>query len=385
MRYPSRRVRFRDMRTPLASHRRLGVDSALVGGGIVSGDISIAGRRIAEVGLPRDGSGHLAVAGYVDLQINGFAGVDFSQTDAAGFQQAGSALAATGVTSFQPTFITLPWDRYSAALARATEALSVTPGMMGVHLEGPFLSGHKHGAHDPGNIVAPDPERVSALAAHPTVNWVTVAPEVPGGLEAIRVFTQAGKRVAIGHSDATAEVARAAFDAGATAVTHLFNAQSPLHHRSPGIPGAALDDDRVAISIIVDGHHLASEVVRLVFQVASHRTVLVSDAISSAGLSGGNRAQLGDRAINIAGDRPYTDDGSLAGSLLGMDKAVRNTIEIGIPVVSALRAATEMPARLLSRPDVGDLAPLTVADIVVLDSDFRVVRTLRNGQEIHHR
>ena len=373
------------MQTPLMNNRRLGVDSALVRGEIVSGDVSISDGRIAEVGLAPDGSGHLAVAGYTDLQVNGFAGVDFSQTDAAGYQRAGAALGATGVTTFQPTFISLPWDSYSPALAKATEALSITPGMVGVHLEGPFLSADKHGAHDPANIVAPTPDRVATLAAHPTVSWVTVAPEAPGALEAIKVFTQAGKRVNIGHSNATAALTQAAVDAGAIAVTHLFNAQSPIHHRSPGIPGAALDDDRVAVAIIVDGHHLAPEIVRLIFKVASHRTVLISDAISAAGISDSNRGWVGHRAINITGNRAQLADGTLAGSLLSMDKAVRNTIEVGVPVVSALRAATEIPARLLGKPAIGDLAPLSIADIVVLDSDFRAVRTLRDGQEIHHR
>ena len=373
------------MQTPLVSNHRLGVDSALVGGKIIGGDVGIADGQITEVGLPADGSRHLAVAGYIDLQINGFAGVDFSQADAVGYQQAGSAMAATGVTTFQPTFITLPWDSYSLALAKATEALKVTPGMVGVHLEGPFLSPDKHGAHDPANIVAPDPDRVAALAAHPTVSWVTLAPEAPGGLEAIKVFSQAGKLVAIGHSNATADIAHAAFAAGATAVTHLFNAQSALHHRSPGIPGAALADDRAAVTVIVDNHHLAPEIVRLVFRVAPHRTALISDAISAAGGPSRGRIRLGDRWINLTGTRPQLADGTLAGSLLTMDKAVRNTIDLGIPFVSALRAATETPARLLGRPAIGDLAPLSIADVVVLDSDFRTVRTLRDGQEIHHR
>ncbi len=381
----NQRVRFQDMLTPSASKRRLGVDTALVCGRMVGGDISITDGQIAEVGLPSDGSGYLAVAGYIDLQVNGFAGVDYSRADTAGYLKGGSAMAASGVTTFQPTFVSLPWDRYCSALARAEEAMKITPGMVGVHLEGPFLSPEKHGAHDVANIVAPDPDRVAALATHPAVSWVTLAPEAPGGLEAIRAFTQAGKRVAIGHSNAPAEIARMAFDAGAIAVTHLFNAQSPLHHRAPGIPGAALDHSDVAVTIIVDGHHLAPETVRLVFRTASCRTALISDATMAAGPSKGNGTQLGDREVNVAGNRTFLDDGTLAGSLVGLDEAVCNTIDIGVPVVSALRAATEIPARLLGRPAIGDLAPLSVADVVVLDSDFRVVRTLRAGQEIHHR
>lgn len=373
------------MPTGSPSEHRLGVDAALVGGRMVRGDVGISDGRIAEVGLPADGSGHLAVAGYIDLQVNGFAGVDFSRADIAGYLQGGSAMAASGVTTFQPTFVSLPWDRYSPALDTAGEAMRHTPGMAGVHLEGPFLSREKHGAHDVANIQEPDPDRVAALAAHPAVNWVTVAPETSGGMEAIRTFTRAGKRVAIGHSNASAEVARAAFEAGAIAVTHLFNAQSPLHHRTPGIPGAALDHEGVVVTIIVDGNHLAPETVRLVFGAAPDRTALISDATMAAGLPSVGRALLGDREVNTAGNRIFLDDGTLAGSLAGMDEAVRNTIEVGVPLVSALRAATEVPARLLNCPAIGDLAPLSIADIVVLDSDFEVVRTLRAGQEIYHR
>ena len=373
------------MPTRSATQYRLGVDAALADGRMIGGDVGVADGRIAEVGLPADGSGHLAVAGYIDLQVNGFGGVDYSRADVAGYLQGGSAMAASGVTTFQPTFVSLPWDRYSPALATAGEAMQVTPGMVGVHLEGPFLSREKHGAHDVANIMEPDPDRVATLATHQAVNWVTLAPEAPGGLEAIRTFTQAGKRVAIGHSNATAEIARAAFEAGAIAVTHLFNAQSPLHHRAPGIPGAALDHHDVAVTIIVDGHHLAPETVRLVFKAAPRRTALISDATMAAGLPGVGRVLLGDRQVNTAGNRIFLDDGTLAGSSAGMDEAVRNTIDAGVPVVSALRAATEVPARLLTHPAIGDVTPLSVADLVVLDSDFEVVRTLRAGQEIYHR
>lgn len=364
---------------------RLGVDAALVGARMVSGDVSVTDGRIAAVGLPADGSGHLAVAGYIDLQVNGFGGVDYSRSDIAGYLQGGSAMAASGVTTFQPTFVSLPWDRYASALATAEEAMHSTPGMVGVHLEGPFLSRERPGAHDVANILEADPDRVATLATHPAVSWVTVAPEAPGGLEAIRTFTQAGKRVAIGHSNAPAEVARAAFEAGAIAVTHLFNAQSPLHHRAPGIPGAALDHDGVAVTIIVDGHHLAPETVRMVFKAAPNRTALISDATMAAGLPGASRVLLGDRELNTAGNRIFLDDGTLAGSLAGIDEAVRNTIDVGVPVVPALRAATAVPARLLRCPAIGDLVPTGIADVVVLDSEFEVVRTLRAGQEIYHR
>lgn len=369
----------------LGNRSRLGVDAVLVAGRMVEGDASTVGGRIGEVGLPSDGSGYLAVAGYVDHQVNGFAGVDFALADVEGYHKAASAMAATGVTTFQPTFISLPWETYEPVLAVAAEALVTTPGMVGVHLEGPFLSPAKQGAHDPANFREATSDLVGWIVSHPQVSWVTVAPEVRGVMEAIQVFVRGGVRVSIGHSDATVEMARAAIDAGAVAVNHLFNAQSGLHHRRPGIPGAALDDARVSVALIVDGRHLAPEVVRLVFKVASNRVFLTTDAIAAAGVSAPGRTGLGGRRIEVSGDRAHLGDGTLAGSLLTMDRAVRNVVDLGLSAVTALRSATETPARLLGRPSLGDMQPGSVADIVVLDTDYRVVRTLRGGREVFHR
>jgi N-acetylglucosamine-6-phosphate deacetylase len=360
---------------------RIGVNAALIDGEFVDGDVAVESGRVAEVGLPVDGSGRIAAAGFVDLQVNGFAGADFATADVAGYGGAGRAMAATGVTSFQPTFITLPWDDYARAIAVAGEARGRTPGMVGLHLEGPFIPPQRCGAHDPANIVAPTAQRLESLISHDVVTWTTIAPEISGGVEAIRQFVLAGKTVAIGHSDATATVARAAFEAGARSVTHLFNAQSPLSHRAPGIPGVALDDDRVALSVIVDGHHLAPEVVRLVFSRAAGRVVLITDAIAATGRSPGETV-LGDRSVTVANGEARLADGTLAGSVLTMDEAVRNVVDLGVSPQRALGAATANPARMLDSRIPQDLAPGSVADLVVLDSDFNVSRTLRGGEEV---
>jgi N-acetylglucosamine-6-phosphate deacetylase len=256
--------------------------------------------------------------------------------------------------------------------------------MVGVHLEWPFISPHRCGAHDPANIIEPTGELAASLAQHAVVTWTTIAPEVAGGLEAIRTFVEAGKKVAVGHSDATAATVHAAFEAGATSVTHLFNAQSPLSHRAPGVPGVALDDERVILTLIIDGHHLAPEVVRLVFAAAPSRAVLITDAIAATGLGDGG-TELGGRTVTVTNGAARLADGTLAGSVLTMDQAVRSTMEHGIAVEEALAAATANPARALGGGIPVDLTPGSRADITILDGDLEVVRVLRGGTEVYGR
>ncbi len=362
--------------------KRLGVDAALIGGELVGGDVAIDAGRVDEVALPAAGRGLVACAGFVDLQVNGFGGVDFATADVAGYQRAAAAMAATGVTTFLPTFISLPWNQYEAAIDVARRARPVTPGMAGLHLEGPFLAAGRCGAHDPANLVAPTETRLESIISQDVVNWVTVAPEVPGGLEAVHTLAAAAKTVAIGHSDASAATAHAAFEAGATAVTHLFNAQSPLHHRAPGIPGVALDDERVLLTIIADGVHLAPELVRLVFAVAPTRVALITDSIAVAGMGEGTM-RLGERTVTVSAGAARLADGTLAGSAVTMDQAVRNAVDSGVAPELVLGAATAAPARALNGAAVVDLSPGAQADVVVLDADFSLVRTLRAGRAIY--
>jgi len=360
---------------------KLGVDAAFVGGVLVPGDVLVEGERIGATGLPADGAGRIATSGFVDLQVNGYAGVDFAGADVAGYQRAARAMVSAGVTTFQPTFITLPWDSYAAAIAVAAAARPETPGMWGLHLEGPFLAPLRCGAHDPANIVAPTPDRIDELAVNDVVTWTTVAPDVAGGLEAVHQFAAHGKTVAIGHSNATAAVAHAALEAGASAITHLFNAQSSFNHRDPGVPGVALDDQRALLTLIVDGHHLAPEVVRLVFAAAPGRVALITDAIAATGLGDG-AALLGDRTVTVVGSQARLSDGTLAGSVLTMDRAIRTAIESGVELEAALAAATASPARRLGDSVPADLRAGTVADVAILGPDLAVQRTLRRGAEV---
>ena len=242
---------------------RLGVKAALVGHEIVPGDIAISDGVIESVGLSPAGNSGLAVPGFIDVQINGFDGVDFTTAEPDGYETVAAHLAATGVTSFQPTLISLPPADYLAALERLG-ATSIRSGrIIGMHLEGPFLSPVRCGAHDPANMLDPDLDLTRRFLESGLVTHMTIAPELPGALDLIDLLVASGVTVGLGHTDADAATAHAAFDHGARSVTHIFGAQRPWKHRDPGISGAALVRDDVYITAIVDGVHLAPETVQL--------------------------------------------------------------------------------------------------------------------------
>ncbi len=311
--------------------------------------------------------------------MNGFAGVDFATADVDGYRRAAEAMARTGVTTFLPTIISLPTETMVAAL-RAFEVARphVASRMPGMHLEGPFLSPARCGAHDRANMPEPSVELVERLLAAGGVAHMTLAPERPGALEVIERLVAVGVTVGLGHSDATAAEAHAALDAGARSVTHLFNAQRPWNHRDPGIAGAALVRDNVLLTVIVDGVHLHPDAVRLAARCAGDRLVLITDAIAAAGMGDGTYP-LGDRTATIHGPEARLEDGTLAGSVLTMDQAVRNLIDLGLDPASAIAAATTAPAALIGR--TASLAPGNPADLVVLDNAFEVQSTLISGVE----
>ena len=237
---------------------KLGVAAAVVDGRLVRGDVEVAEGQIARYGLASAGGRGVAAPGFVDLQVNGFGGVDLLAADAEGYRRAGEALIATGVTSYLPTFVTAPEERLVAALARVP-ARRTGPRILGAHLEGPFLSPSRLGAHAAGARREPDVELIERLLAAGPVRLMTLAPELPGSEEVIRTLQARHVTVSCGHSDATAEQANRAFDLGVRTVTHLFNAMRPFGHRDPGIAGAALARDDVVVQVILDGIHLARE------------------------------------------------------------------------------------------------------------------------------
>jgi len=371
--------------TVLSDPMRLGVRAALVNGEHVPGDVVVQAGRVLEVGAAPAGMRGLAVPGYLDLHINGLVGVDFLTTDLDGYRAAGAALAATGVTGYLPTFITSAPEDYPAALAVAAAAATESAGgggarVLGVHLEGPYLSPRWPGAHDPALLRAPDVDEALALCAQGPVRMVTLAPERPGGLELVDALSARGIVVSLGHTDADAATANAAFDRGARAITHLYNAHRRWAPRDPGVGGAALIRPGVTVQAIVDHVHLAPESAYAAFLAARERFALVTDAMEAAG-QGDGTYRLGNREVAVRGARAELAEGLLAGSVLTMDAAVRNLAGCGAPVAAAVWAATGAPARLLGDPGLGILRPGAPANITVLDDDLRVTRTLVGGAE----
>jgi N-acetylglucosamine-6-phosphate deacetylase len=343
---------------------RLGVAAAIVGGGLVRGDVAIADGRIVAAGLAGGRGTRTAVPGFVDLQVNGFGGVDFAAAGAAEYRRAGAALLETGVTSFQPTLITAPEEALVAALAEVP-AERVGARILGVHLEGPFLSAARMGAHPLDARRDPDLALTQRLLDAGPVTYMTLAPELDGALALIDHLHARGVVVSCGHTDATAAEAAAAFDRGARTVTHLFNAMRPFRHRDPGIAGAALARDDVVVQAIVDGVHLAEATARLVWRAAAGRLALVTDAI------GGTR--LGNDDVDVVDRIARRADGTLAGSLATMPECIRNLHALGATFEQAVAAATSVPARVLGRNHVGVLRIGGPADVVVLDDRLEVV------------
>jgi len=324
------------------------------------------------------------VPGLVDMQINGCFGVDFVAADPAGWAEVSARLPETGVTSFVPTFITAPVPDLVAGLRR-TAALPADLGgarVLGVHVEGPFLSPDRHGAHDPALLRDPTPEAVDALieAAPGLLRMHTLAPERPGALAAIRRLVDAGVLVSVGHSDATAEQTEAAADAGARLVTHLFNAMRPLHHREPGVVGQGLADPRLTCGLIADLHHVAAPICRLAFAAAPGRIVLVTDAVAAAGMPPGTY-DLGGQQVSVDPlGLPRRPDGTLAGSGLRLDAAIANVVAAGVDLRSAVDAASRLPADILGRPDLGRIEAGGTADLVWLGDDLSARATWLAGR-----
>jgi N-acetylglucosamine-6-phosphate deacetylase len=360
---------------------RLGVKAALVDCAVVDGDVEIADGCVAAVAAQPAGEQGLAVPGFVDVHVNGFAGVDFLGADADGYRRAGTAMAATGVTAFLPTFVSSPLSAYATALSTVASLGDAGPRVLGAHLEGPFLSVKWAGAHDPAHLLPPNIRLADALCETGAVRMVTLAPELPGGLDLVAHLAALGIAVSLGHSDADAVTAHAAFDRGARAITHVHNAHRRWSPRDPGVGGVALVRPEATVQAIVDGVHLARETAYGAFLAARDRFCLVTDAVEAAGLGPGTY-RLGRRTIQADGGAVRLADGRLAGSVLTMDAAVRNLVAAGATVADAVRAASRAPALLAGRPELGRMYEGGPADIAVLDHGLRVRRTLVGGREL---
>ena len=362
---------------------KLGVAAAVVDGMLVRGDVEIDDGVVAAVGVVGGGGSGLAVPGLVDLQVNGYRGIDVLAATSDELAVLGLELARTGVLSYQPTLVTAPAELTRVALATIGSA-GDGPGarVLGAHLEGPFLSSERAGAHQKADLREPNLDLLASfLVAGCDVTTVTMAPELPRGTELVEALVERGVVVSLGHTDASAAVAQAAFDQGSRTVTHLFNAMRPFRHRDPGVAGAALARSDVVVQLIADGVHLAPETILTAWRAARGRIVLVSDLVAAGGLGDGT-FRFGAAEVTVEDGGSRLADGTLAGAVRPLAWGLRMLIELGVPIVEAVDAVTRTPARLLGRDDIGVLRPGTVADVVVLDDDFAVRSVLVRGRPV---
>ncbi|MGY0459216.1 N-acetylglucosamine-6-phosphate deacetylase [Kitasatospora sp. cg17-2] len=328
--------------------------------------------------------------GFVDLHLHGGDGASVGSGDPDEVRRAVAFHHRHGTTRMLAGIIAGPVPRMTAAAATLADLLDAgdpgCAGVAGIHYEGPFLSSRHRGAHAEAHLLTPDPATLAALltAGRGHVRVVTLAPELPGGLELVRSVVAAGAIAAIGHSEADHRRSRDAFAAGARLTTHLFNAMNPLHHREPGLAGATLADDRIVFELINDGLHLHDDTVRIAFATAPHRAALVTDATPAAGMPDGEY-RLEDVDLTVRNGRATLPDGhTLAGSTLTMDRAVRRAVHhLGLPLTQVAAAAATTPARLLGLGDrTGSIAPGKDADLVVLTPRLHVRHTVLQGHMI---
>jgi N-acetylglucosamine-6-phosphate deacetylase len=364
------------------------------------GVVTIRGGRIVEV-ADRVGDQGVPVVvlesgvltpGLMDLQNNGSFGADFADATPEQWSEVLTGLAVRGVTGLEPTIITAPLAELDLAFDRARAAQVRHAGepvcrILGVHLEGPFISEVRKGAHRARCMLDPTPAALDQLLGNESTRevllTVTLAPERAGALEAIRRLVGHGIVVSVGHSDATAEQVWAAADAGATMTTHIFNAQRPFGHREPGVPGAVMADPRFFIGTILDGQHVDPAVVKIVFAAAPGRVVGVTDAIVSAGLPNHTPLMFGGQPVtNDAHGLGRRDDGTIAGAGIVLDEAVRRMVAAGMDPATVIASTTEVAARSLGRTDIGHIAVGSLADLVWWDEDWNPRRVWIGGREV---
>lgn len=351
---------------------------------LAPGWLRLEGDRIDEVGegpppAPADAHADLLVPGFVDIHCHGGGGASHTLGDPVQSRAVVAAHLAHGTTTQVASLVTDALPALASSL-RALRPLVAEGTLAGVHLEGPWLSAEHPGAHDTRHLLTPRPGDVDLLleAGEGALSMVTLAPELPGGPDAVRRLVSAGVTVAVGHTDATFDQTRAALDAGATVGTHLFNCMRPLHHREPGPVGALLGSDGL-VEVIADGIHLHPEALRLAFAAAPGRTVLVTDAMAAAAAADGDY-QLGPMAVEVRdGVARLAGTGAIAGSTLTCVAALRYAVAAGIPLLEAVASATLTPAAALGLDDVGALVAGRRADLVLLDDDLRVRQVMRAG------
>jgi N-acetylglucosamine-6-phosphate deacetylase len=356
-------------------------------GVVEDGVVRIQSDRIDDVAADTRPAADLAAAwvlpGFVDLHVHGGGGCTFTTGEP---EQARGAIEfhrRHGSTTMLASLVTAS-RRDILNQTTALAPLVHSGELAGVHLEGPYLSTARCGAHDPAHLRDPDPEELAELIALGVVRVVTLAPELPGGRPAIEQLRSHGIVAAVGHTDATYEQTLAAIDAGANLATHLFNGMRTVHHRDPGPAVALLERPDVVCEVVADGVHLHDGMVRHIASVAgAQRVALVTDAIAAAGMPDGD-SELGGLAVTVSGGvARLTASGTIAGSTTTMAASLRRTVQSGVSIVDAVRMAATTPATVLGlQKDVGAITPGLRADLVLLDDDLAVTAVIRAGEQL---
>lgn len=361
-------------------------------GRFVRGGFSVENGRFAHVledvpGPAKDLDGALVIPGLVDIHVHGCAGADFSDGDYAGLVRMARYLARRGVTSFAPASMTLPYDAldkaFHAAARLRREGLADGARLMGIQMEGPFLSREKRGSQNPAYLRLPDWDRFLRLydAAEGLLRIVDVAPELPGAVEFTRRASEKC-RVSVAHTAAGYDQAAAVFDAGATHLTHLFNAMSGIHHRHPGPIGAASERENVTAELICDGIHVHPSAVRMAFRLFPGRICLISDALRCCGMADGSYS-LGGQEILLSGGVARLTGGAIAGSAADLYQCMRRAVSFGIPREQAVWAATALPARVIGREsETGAIADGRAADFVICGGELEPEAVYLGGKRL---
>lgn len=361
-------------------------------GRFVRGGFSVENGRFAHVledvpGPAEDLDGALVIPGLVDIHVHGCAGADFSDGDYAGLVRMARYLARRGVTSFAPASMTLPYDAldkaFHAAARLRREGLADGARLMGIQMEGPFLSREKRGSQNPAYLRLPDWDRFLRLydAAEGLLRIVDVAPELPGAVEFTRRASEKC-RVSVAHTAAGYDQAAAVFDAGATHLTHLFNAMSGIHHRHPGPIGAASERENVTAELICDGIHIHPSAVRMAFRLFPGRICLISDALRCCGMADGSYS-LGGQEILLSGGVARLTGGAIAGSAADLYQCMRRAVSFGIPREQAVWAATALPARVIGREsETGAIADGRAADFVICGGELEPEAVYLGGKRL---
>ncbi|GAA3759518.1 N-acetylglucosamine-6-phosphate deacetylase [Spinactinospora alkalitolerans] len=359
--------------------------------GVTEGWLRTEGGRIAALGPGRppreagdqtDLGGRWVLPGTVDIHVHGGAGASFTDADPERARSVVEFNRSHGVTTVVGGLVSATPEDTLAQVTTLAE-LADAGELDGVYLEGPYIAASKCGAHDPALLRDPDPAEFDRLlkAGRGHIRMITIAPELPGAPELIRAAVAEGVVAAVGHTEATYDQARAAFDAGATVATHLFNAMRPLHHREPGPIAAALADDRVTVELINDGVHVHAAIAEMVFaQAGADRVALITDAMAATGLGDGEYT-LGRLRVRVRdGNATVIETGAIASSTIVLPDAVRRAVRhVGVDLADAARSAAATPARALGLDGVGSLAEGNRADLVVLDDDLAVTAVMHRG------